>query len=377
MDFQYSAIQNEFRATLRRFIAAHAGAAAKTNPRDNARRWRTDLWTEIAALGALAALLPEAYDGMGGDSVDALAIMEEAGRGQAGAPIIENAIVAAGVIGRLGSARQKQQFLPAIAAGTNKFAFADGDMLAPGGAAPAFKLTDLGGGKYRVAGRQAFVAEASDCDHLIIACGAPETGLTLVCLPRNHETIMLRPFRSLDDRPAASVILESVELDAAGIIGPEGGAGQAVSTVLDLACAAQCAEAAGLMASLLNQTITHLKTRTQFGQPLANFQALQHRLADMYAAYELSLSLTYKAAILGRQPGTAAHQAAVSAAKVQTAEAARLIGHEAIQMHGAMGMSLELPIGHAVKRLKAMEPQYGAAAYHLRRYQSLRTAPAA
>jgi alkylation response protein AidB-like acyl-CoA dehydrogenase len=96
----------------------------------------------------------------------------------------------------------------------------------------------------------------------------------------------------------------------------------------------------------------------------------------MYAAYELSLSLAYKAAILGRQPGTALHQAAVSAAKVQTAEAARLIGHEAIQMHGAMGMSLELPVGRAVKRLKAMEPQYGAAAYHLRRYQSLRRAPA-
>jgi alkylation response protein AidB-like acyl-CoA dehydrogenase len=131
------------------------------------------------------------------------------------------------------------------------------------------------------------------------------------------------------------------------------------------------------MASLLNQTIAHLKTRTQFGQPLANFQALQHRLADMYAAYELSISLTYKAAILGREPGSKAHQAAVSGAKVQTAEAARLIGHEAIQMHGAMGMSLELPVGRAVKRLKAMAPQYGSAAYHLHRYQALRRGLAA
>jgi alkylation response protein AidB-like acyl-CoA dehydrogenase len=96
----------------------------------------------------------------------------------------------------------------------------------------------------------------------------------------------------------------------------------------------------------------------------------------MVAAYELSLSLTYKAAILGRQPGPDS-QSAVSGAKVQAAEAARLIGHEAIQMHGAMGMSLELPIGRAVKRLKAMEPQFGSAAYHLRRYRALRHGHAA
>jgi alkylation response protein AidB-like acyl-CoA dehydrogenase len=92
----------------------------------------------------------------------------------------------------------------------------------------------------------------------------------------------------------------------------------------------------------------------------------------MYAAYELSLSLTYKAAILSKQAATDDQRAAVSGAKVQAAEAARLIGHEAIQMHGAMGMSLEVPVGRAVKRLKAMDPQYGSPSYHLRRYRALR-----
>jgi len=377
MDFRYSGIQTEFRATLRRYFNAQGDEAAKTGPREMARRWRTGLWTEIAALGALAAFLPEAFDGMGGDSVDAIAIMDEAGRAQAGAPIIENAVIAAGLLDRLGSAPQKQAFLPAIAAGTRSFAFADGDILSPGGVQPAFTLTSLGGGKYRAAGRQAMVVEASACDHLIILCIAADRGLTLFCIPGDREGVALRPFWTLDDRPAASVMLEAVALDTDDIIGPVGGAGDAVSAVLDLACVAQCAEAAGVMASLLNQTITHLKNRSQFGQPLANFQALQHRLADMYAAYELSLSLIYKAAILGREPGGTEHRCAVSGAKVQTAEAARLIGHEAIQMHGAMGMSLELPVGRAVKRLKAMEPQYGSAAYHLRRYQALRRGRAA
>jgi len=375
MDFSYSDVQTEFRASLRRFFGQRAEPVAKTGPREMARRWRAGWWTELADLGALAALLPEAYEGMGGDAIDAIAILEEAGRAQAAAPVIENAIVAAGLIERLGSARQKQEWLPAIAAGGLKFAFADGDVLAPAGAGATFRLTSSKTGNFRVEGRQAMVVEAPECDYLLLLCGG-EPGRSLFCLPRDRAGVALRPFWTLDDRPAASLILDGVELDAAERVGPMDGAGAAVAAVLDLACIAQCAEAAGLMAGLLNLTIAHLQTRTQFGQPLANFQALQHRLADMLAAYELSLSLTYKAAILSRQPNPES-QAAASGAKVQAAEAARLIGHEAIQMHGAMGMSLELPVGRAVKRLKAMEPQFGSAAYHLGRYRALRRARAA
>jgi len=371
MDFSFSEVQTEFRENLRRFFAERSGQGTKGDPREMARRWRTDLWTELAELGALAALLPEDYEGLGGDSIDAIAILEEAGRGQAAPPIIENAIIAAGLIERLGSAQQKQELLPEIASGSKNFAFADGDVLAPGGGDPVFKLTRLETGKYRLEGRQAMVAEVPECDYLLLLCAGVGPGMTLFCVRLAHEGIVLRPFWTLDDKPAASVVLDGLELDAADSIGGIGGASEAVAAVLDLASIGQCAEAAGVMASLLNQTMTHLKTRVQFGQPLANFQALQHRLTDMYAAYELSLSLTYKAAILSRQPGRE-QQAAVSGAKVQAAEAARLIGHEAIQMHGAMGMSMELPVGRAVKRLKAMEPLFGSAAFHLRRYRDLR-----
>jgi alkylation response protein AidB-like acyl-CoA dehydrogenase len=376
MDFSYSDVQTEFRSSLRRFFTERTDQVTKADPREMARRWRARLWTELADLGTLAALLPEAYEGMGGDAIDAIAILEEAGRAQAGPPVIENAIIAAGLIERLGSTQQKQALLPAIAAGSLKFAFAEGDVLAPGGAGADFRLTGFEAGTYRVEGRQPIVVEAPECDYLLLLCGGAEPGRTLFCLKRERAGVVLRPFWTLDDRPAASLILDGVELDAADRLGPIGGAGEAVAAVLDLASIAQCAEAAGLMASLLNLTIAHLKTRTQFGQPLANFQALQHRLADMVAAYELSLSLTFKAAILSRHPGPES-QSAASGAKVQAVEAARLIGHEAIQMHGAMGMSLELPVGRAVKRLKAMEPQYGSAAYHLGRYRALRRARAA
>jgi len=108
MDFSYSEVQTEFRASLRRFFAERTDQAVKADPREMARRWRANYWTDLAGLGTLAALLPEAYDGMGGDAIDAIAILEEAGRAQAGPPVIENAIIAAGLIERLGSAPQKQ-----------------------------------------------------------------------------------------------------------------------------------------------------------------------------------------------------------------------------------------------------------------------------
>jgi alkylation response protein AidB-like acyl-CoA dehydrogenase len=371
MDFSFSEIQSEFRSNLRRFLTERGAHSGKAEPREMARRWRGPLWTALAELGTFAALLPEAFDGLGGDSIDALAILDEIGRAGASPPVIETAVIAAGLLDRLGTAAQKEPMLPAIAAGALKFAFADGDILAPGNTEPSFKLTMRDDGRTRLEGRQDVVAEAPDCDHLLILCGGPGPGLTLFCLKPDHPGIQLRLFWTMDDRPAARVTLEGVALDASARIGGIGAADEAVTDMLDLAVVAQCAEACGVMASLLNQTIAHLKTRTQFGQPLANFQALQHRLVDMYAAYELSLSLTYKAAILCKRPGTPERRAAVSGAKVQAADAARLIGHEAIQMHGAMGMSLELPVGRAVKRLKAMEPQFGSSAYHLRRYRAL------
>jgi alkylation response protein AidB-like acyl-CoA dehydrogenase len=376
MDFNFTDIQTEFRATLRRFLSERGGQA-KVDPREMARHWRTNLWAELAQLGALAALLPEDHDGMGGGSIDAMAMLEEIGRAQAGPPVIETAIIAAGLIERLGSPAQRREILPAIAAGRMKCAVADGGILAPGGSGSSFKVRALDGGGYLVEGGQALVAEVPDCDWLLVICGGSMTALTVVCLRPDQAGVTLRPFWTMDDRPAASVSLEAVALQAGSCFGGIGAAGAAVAEVLDLAVVAQCAEAAGLMASLLNQTIAHLNTRTQFGQKLAAFQALQHRLVDMYAAYELSLSLTYKAAILSTRPAADEQRAAVSGAKVQAADAARLIGHEAIQMHGAMGMSLELPVGRAVKRLKAMEPQYGSAAYHLGRYRALRQGRAA
>jgi alkylation response protein AidB-like acyl-CoA dehydrogenase len=358
VDLGFSETQRQFRATLRRFMAGRAGRPV------------AECWSGLAELGALAALIPEAYGGVGGDCIDAIVILEELGRGLTATPIIETVLVAAGLIERLGSPRQKQEWLPAIAAGRVTFAFADGGYPA----ASRFSAERDAAG-FRLAGRQDGVAYAPACDRLLVlATEEGAAGPTLFQLDPSKPRI--RAYRTIDDRTGATIELGAIELAEAHRIGPHGGAGEAVAELQDLAVIGLCAEAVGIMAALLNQTIAHLKTRTQFGRPLADFQALQHRLADMYMAYELAVSQTYKAAILYRDR-SADRPAAVSAAKILATEAARLIGHEAIQFHGAIGMSLELPIGHAVKRLKAMEPQYGSARTHLRRWRALERTGAA
>jgi butyryl-CoA dehydrogenase len=370
MDFALTDIQTEFRTTLRRFMVERPAPDPREDPGEAARWWRTVHWSALAGLGAQAALLPEAYDGMGGDSIDAMVIAEELGRGLAAAPFIETVIVAGGLIDRLGSERQKRELLPAIAAGRITCAFADGGFASQRSAFAAQP------GEGAIGGRQALVSDAP-CDRLLLLARMGEApGHTLFCLRPDQPGLRLRTFATIDDRPAATVEADDLRPEPDDRIGPIGGADEAAAEMLDRAVAAQCAEAVGIMASLLNQTIAHVQTRTQFGQTLASFQALQHRLADMVMAWELAQSLTCKAAILCRDGGDE-RRMTVSAAKVQTVEAARRIGHEAIQMHGAIGMSLELPVGRAVKRLKAMEPAYGSADYHVRRYRDLRRGRAA
>jgi alkylation response protein AidB-like acyl-CoA dehydrogenase len=373
MDFAFNDIQQEFRNSLRRFVGQRNGSGNQSESRQAARLWSTIHWSELGALGALGAVLPEAYDGLGGDLVDAMLILEELGRGVAATPFIETIVVAARLIDRLGSEDQKRRWLPAIARGDLRLAFADGGWRPhrSGNQISGFHASRDDGG-FRLNGSQDVVTGTPDADLLVILTAiANEQGPTLFIVPRDKSGIQIRPYWTLDGRPCATVTAEHVLIKDEDSLGPTGGACVAVAEVFDLATFGHCAEATGIMASLLNRTISHLKTRTQFGQALASFQALQHRLVDMVMAYELAHSLTYKAAMLGCDRQSSEWPAAVSAAKIQVTDAARLIGYESIQMHGAMGMSLELPVGHAVRRLKTIEPQFGSLDYHLRRYQAL------
>jgi alkylation response protein AidB-like acyl-CoA dehydrogenase len=193
-----------------------------------------------------------------------------------------------------------------------------------------------------------------------------EAGGTLYLVEADQVTV--RPYRMIDQCGAAEVTLDHVSLGAECIVGEPGGAVAAVQTALDRATAMACAMALGSMTYLIPATADYIKTRQQYGAPLAKFQVLQHRMAEMFIHLETARSMALVAAMSlddGPDP------ARISSAKAQIGRAARYVGYQAVQLHGGMGVSEELDIGHHYIQLTMLDRLFGDRDFHLKRYADL------
>ncbi|MDH4324691.1 MAG: acyl-CoA dehydrogenase, partial [Betaproteobacteria bacterium] len=178
--------------------------------------------------------------------------------------------------------------------------------------------------------------------------------------------VTLKPYRTLDEMRAADVVLSGTPGE---LLGADGKALPVIEDVMDFATALVCAEAVGAMKYACDSTLEYLKTRKQFGVPIGTFQALQHRIVDMYIAYEQAKSMAFLACSQADSAAKATERArAISAAKIKIADNARLISQEAIQLHGGMGMSEELKVSHSFRRLTIVAQQFGDADHHLERF---------
>ena len=355
MDFKLSGEQELLRDGLSRFLAArydleHSRTTAKTGP-----GWQPEVWRSFAEeLGILGATLPESAGGSGGGPVEAMVIAEELGRALVIEPFIDTVVVAGGLLARSGS-DAAQAVLEQIAAGT---------------ATVATSLDPLSANAVRdgedwvLSGSPAVVMNAPIATHLLIAARTHESvGLFLV-----EEAVPMHGYRTIDDRRAADLTLDGLRLPAGALLDAD--AGPSLEQARDEGAAAVCAEAVGAMRRVLADTVDYCKQRQQFGQPIGTFQVLQHRMVDMYMELEQAVSAVYLAVLnLGGEAHTRAR--AVSAAKATVGRAARFVGQNAVQLHGGMGMTEELAIGHYFKRLTAMQYEYGSTDFHRTRYSRL------
>ena len=195
-------------------------------------------------------------------------------------------------------------------------------------------------------------------------------GVTLFIVPKTAKGVTTRDYPTVDGLRASEIYFENVSVGADANIGELDHGFPLIEKVADEAIASLCAEAHGGMGVLNSATLEYSKTRKQFGQPIGNFQVLQHRMADMFIAYEQAVSMTYMVTLKLDEPDKARKMAA-SAAKVQIGKAGRLISQEAVQIHGGMGMTDELNVGHFFKRVTMIESQFGNTDWHLRRYTEL------
>ena len=195
-------------------------------------------------------------------------------------------------------------------------------------------------------------------------------GISLFIVPASAPGVERRTVTLIDGSRGAHITLRSVRLDADAVIGPLHGGVPVLESAVDRAIVAMGAEALGAMEALLEQTVAYSKTRVQFGKPIGSFQALQHRMADMYMQCQALRSLLLHAAIACDAGGPAAARAAAGL-KLKLCEAGRFVSQQAVQIHGGIGMTDELAVSHYFRRLMLLNTLFGDAEHHLKRYVSL------
>ncbi|MEJ0042081.1 MAG: acyl-CoA dehydrogenase family protein [Rhizomicrobium sp.] len=332
-------------------------------------------WKQFAELGLFAAALPEAYGGLGGGPVDNLVIMEEFGKALVVEPYVPTVVIGGGLVNAGGSEAQKSEWLGKIAAGETMLAFAFAE---PKG---RYNLADLAttakkqGSGYVLNGQKAVVLGAPWADHLIVtartAGGQRErNGVSVFLVDKKAKGITTRDYPTVDSYRASEITFENVEVPATALIGPADGGLALVEKAVDEAIAAICSEATGAMKVLVDTTVEYSKTRKQFGVPIGKFQVLQHRMVDMFVQYEQSVSITLMVTLkLGESDAERAK--AASAAKVTIGKAGRYVGQQAVQVHGGIGMTDELNVGHYFKRLTLIDTLFGNIDHHLKRFAAL------
>lgn len=355
MDFTLNSEQELLRDGLSKFLTARYDLERSRTAAKTGAGWQPEVWHAFAEeLGILGAPLPESAGGSGGGPVESMVIAEELGRALVTEPFIDTVVVAGGLLTRAGS-DAAQAMLEQIAAGT---------------AIVATSLDPLSvnavrdGEDWVLSGSPAVVMNAPIATHLLIA--ARTGGSTLLFL--TDAAVPMHGYRTVDDRRAADLTLDGLRLPAAALIDAD--AGPSLEQALDEGAAAVCAEAVGAMRRVLADTVEYCKQRQQFGQPIGTFQALQHRMVDMYMELEQAVSAVYLA-VLHLGDDAHARARAVSAAKATVGRAARFVGQNAVQLHGGMGMTEELAIGHYFKRLTAVQYEYGSTDTHRTRYSTL------
>ena len=370
MDFSFTEEQTLLQDTLRRFVQKEYTFEKRRAIQKSPEGWSREVWGQFAEMGVLGLPFPEEYGGFGGGAAETLIVMQAIGQGLLVEPYLATVVLGGGLVQALGNGQQKQM-LSEIAEGKLRLAFAHGEPYSRYSLSQVETRAVRDGGGWKLAGRKAVVLNGAQAEKLIVSArtsgsAADEAGISLFVVDRVAAGLSVRDVRTIDGLRAAEIELRDVCADA--LLGPEGGAYAAIDQASDAGAAALCAEAVGVMETLNAQTLDYLKTRQQFGQPIGRFQVLQHRAADMFMHCEQSRSIALLAAMKTGAADVRERRRAVSAAKAHIGKSGRFISQAAIQSHGGMGVTDELPAAHYAKRLTMIDFWLGDAEHHLERF---------
>lgn len=372
MDFSFTEEQNLLRNSVQKFVQNDYTFDNRRAIIRSEAGWKPKNWATFAELGLLAAPFAEEHGGLGGGPVETMIIMEEFGRGLVVEPFLGTVVLAGGFLRHGGSKAHQAQYIPEIIEGKRVCAIAFAE---PQG---RYNLADLAvtakksGAGFVLNGHKAVVIGAPWADTLVVTARTSggqrdAKGVSVFIVDKKAKGVSCRDYPTVDGLRASEVTFENVAVGADAVIGEVDNGLPLVERVVDEGIAALSAEAIGAMKVLNDTTTEYCKTRKQFGVPIGKFQVLQHRMVDMFMNYEQSVSITYMVT-LKLDASDDERRKAASAAKVQIGKAGRFIGQQAVQLHGGMGMTDELSVGHYFKRLTMIDTMFGNVDHHLKRY---------
>jgi|TARA_B100000809_G_C15121732_1_gene524558 alkylation response protein AidB-like acyl-CoA dehydrogenase len=372
MNFELSDEQKMIQQSVERFVQDNYDLNTRISLSSNNLGYSNDYWKSMAELGWLGLPFDESDGGFGGNQIDVLVIMEQFGKGLVLEPYLASVVMGGGALKKGGTESLKKEILPGLVDGTKQLSFAYAEQQS------RFDLEDVitsarkEKDTFILNGQKSMVQNAETADHIVIAARTSggqidENGITLFLVDANSEGLSMDNFPTVDGLRASEITLKNVSVNADRVVGNVDEGFEILQSVANDAILALSAEAVGAMEVLYKDTVEYTQQREQFDHPMSEFQVLQHRMVDMFMEYEQCKSMLYRATMESVQDPKAA-QRTIHGLKHLIGKSGLFVGENAVQLHGGMGVTEELRIGHFFKRLLVIDSMFGNADHHLQKF---------
>ena len=375
MDFTFNEEQTLIQGQVEQFIQRDYDWESRQSLILTDSGYSLDNWNTFAELGWLGISLSDDSGGFGGSSIDTMILMEEFGKGLVLEPFLETVVMCAELIDKAGTLEQKKDVLTGVVEGKIQLALAYAEPQSRFNLADVMTEAKLESDNFILNGFKSVVMNGPNANKFIISARTSgdqrdESGISLFLVDAEVSGLSSRDYQTVDNRRASELTLESVVIPRSCLIGEQDKGFKVLDSAIDSSILAISAEAVGAMEVLYKTTVEYTKTREQFGTPIGKFQVLQHRMVDMFMEYEQCKSLLYMATMKHDEDSADAKKA-ISGLKYQVGNASKFIGQQSVQLHGGMGVTDELNVGHYFKRLTTIGTIFGNSDYHLKKYTSL------
>lgn len=376
MDFSLSEEQKLIKDAVEKFVQNDYDFDTRNKIIASEEGFDRKVWQQFGELGWLGVSFPEEAGGFGGGPIETNIMMEALGYGMVVEPYLATIVLGGNALAFGGSDAQKESVLASVIAGETLLALAFAEEESGYNLANVATKAEKSGDGFIISGEKTVVIGGAWADKVIVAARTSggqndEQGISLFLVDTKASGVTVNTYKTMDGARGANIKFDQVSVSADDLVGELDNGYQLLDKVIDYGISAACAEALGAMAAANEKTLAYMKTREQFGVPIGSFQVIQHRMVDMFMAVESSRSMVMMVALKVASDDVIERKKAVSAAKVYLGQNARYCAQEAVQLHGGIGMTEELDIGHYFRRLTLFCSLFGSTDYHLDRFADL------